>query len=195
MILPLCNETRNWARMHLVSIDHPWDVSTTWLESTCGKFNWLDITWKRHSYTCLYKVPQLTVHVREKTKPWGRRNCPYSSETGLCRGTDLGKGTNIFLPALKVPKNTMSSIILKWKKFGTTKTLLRDGCPAQLSNWGRRALVREMTKNPMVTLTELQSSSVEMGEPSTNQIFMWSDGSQSPVKGTWQPAWSCPKGM
>jgi hypothetical protein len=28
------------------------------------------------------------------------------------------------------------------------------------------ALVREVTKNPMVTLTELHSSSVEMGEPS-----------------------------
>ena len=25
--------------------------------------------------------------------------------------------------ALKVPKNTVASIILKWKKFGTTKTL------------------------------------------------------------------------
>ena len=30
----------------------------------------------------------------------------------------------------------------------------------------RRALIREVTNNPMVTLTELQSSSVEMGEPS-----------------------------
>jgi hypothetical protein len=46
---------------------------------------------------------------------------------------------------LKVPKNTVDSIILKWKKFGTTK----------LSNRGIRALVREVTKNPMVTLTEL----------------------------------------
>jgi hypothetical protein len=27
--------------------------------------------------------------------------------------------------ALKVPKNTVASIILKWKKFGTTQTLLR----------------------------------------------------------------------
>ena len=27
-------------------------------------------------------------------------------------------------------------------------------------------MLREVTKNPMVTLTELQSSSVEMGEPS-----------------------------
>ena len=57
-------------------------------------------------------------------------------------------------------------IILKWKMFGITKTLPRAGHLAKLSNRGRRALVREVTKNPMVTLTELQSSSVEMGKPS-----------------------------
>ena len=67
---------------------------------------------------------------------------------------------------LKVPKNTVAFIILKWKKFGTTKTLTRAGRPAKLSNRCRRALVREVTKNPMVTLTELHCSSVEMGEPS-----------------------------
>ena len=58
--------------------------------------------------------------------------------------------------ALKVPKNTVTSIVLKWKKFGTTKTLLRAGRPAKQSNRGR--MVREMTKNPMnpmVTLTML----------------------------------------
>ena len=63
---------------------------------------------------------------------------------------------------LKVPKNTVASIILKWKKFGTTNTFHRAGRPVKLSNRRRRALVREVTKNPMVTLTELQSSSVEM---------------------------------
>jgi hypothetical protein len=68
--------------------------------------------------------------------------------------------------SLKVPKNTVASIILKWKKFGTTKTLPRAVCPTKLSNRGRRALIREVSKNPMVTLTELPSSSVEMGEPS-----------------------------
>ena len=61
---------------------------------------------------------------------------------------------------LKVYKTIVASINLKWKKFGITKTLLRAGCPAKVSNRGRRALVRE------VTLTELQRSSVEMGEPS-----------------------------
>ena len=93
--------------------------------------------------------------------------------------------------ALKVPKNTVASIILKWKKFGTTKTLPRAGRPGKLSNRERRALVREVTKNVMVTLTELQSSSVEMGEQpslqhSTNQAFMveWPDGGHSSVKGT-----------
>ena len=45
-------------------------------------------------------------------------------------------------------------------------TLPRPRCLGKLSNQGRRALVREVTKNTMVTLTELQSPSVEMGEPS-----------------------------
>jgi hypothetical protein len=60
--------------------------------------------------------------------------------------------------ALKVPKKTVASIILKWTKFGTTKTLPSTGHPAKLSNRGRRAMVKEVTKNPMVTLTERQSS-------------------------------------
>uniref|UniRef100_A0AAZ3SRG8 Transposase Tc1-like domain-containing protein n=1 Tax=Oncorhynchus tshawytscha TaxID=74940 RepID=A0AAZ3SRG8_ONCTS len=77
-----------------------------------------------------------------------------------------GEGYQKMYAAFKVPKNTVASIILKWKKFGTTKTLPKAGRLAKLSNRGRRALVREVTKNPMVTQTELQSSSMEMGEPS-----------------------------
>ena len=34
---------------------------------------------------------------------------------------------------------------------------------SKLSNWGRMALVREVTKNPMLTLTELQRFSVRDG--------------------------------
>jgi hypothetical protein len=66
-----------------------------------------------------------------------------------------GKGYQNISAALKVPKNTVTSIILKWKKFGTTKTLLRAGCLAKLSNRWRKALVREVNKHPMVTQTEL----------------------------------------
>ena len=67
---------------------------------------------------------------------------------------------------MKVPKNTVGSIIHERKKFETTKILLGAGRPPKLSNRGKRTLVREVTKNPMVTLTELQRTSVEMGEPS-----------------------------
>ena len=42
-----CYETWNWTQLQPVSIDHPWDVSTTWLKSTCGKFNWHDL--ERHT--------------------------------------------------------------------------------------------------------------------------------------------------
>jgi hypothetical protein len=67
--------------------------------------------------------------------------------------------------ALNVP-NTVAFIILKWKKLGTTNTLPRAGCLAELKNRKRRASFREVTKDLMVTLVELQSSSMEMGEPS-----------------------------
>ena len=77
-----------------------------------------------------------------------------------------GEGYQNISAALKFPRNTVASIILKWKKFGTTKILPRAGHPAKLSKRARRVLVREVTKNAMVSLTELQSSSVEMGEPS-----------------------------
>ena len=48
-----------------------------------------------------------------------------------------GEGYQNISAALKVPKNTVGSIILKWKKFGTTKTLPRAGYMANLSNRGR----------------------------------------------------------
>ncbi|KAI3351324.1 hypothetical protein L3Q82_005868 [Scortum barcoo] len=82
------------------------------------------------------------------------------------KGTNLGKGTEKLSAALKVPMSTVASIIHKWKKFRTTRTLPRAGRPSKLSDRGKRALVREVTKNPMVTLSELQRTSVERGEPS-----------------------------
>ncbi|KAG2461631.1 TCB1 transposase, partial [Polypterus senegalus] len=73
-----------------------------------------------------------------------------------------GEGYRKISAALKVLMITVASIIRKWKKFETTRTL-RASRPSKLSNRGRRALVREVTKNPM---SEIQRSSVERGEPS-----------------------------
>uniref|UniRef100_A0A671VMH4 Tc1-like transposase DDE domain-containing protein n=1 Tax=Sparus aurata TaxID=8175 RepID=A0A671VMH4_SPAAU len=78
-----------------------------------------------------------------------------------------GQGYKKMSAALKVPKSTVASTILKWKKFGTTRTLPRPGRPAKLSNRGRRALVRQVKKNPKITVAELQRCSREMGESST----------------------------
>ncbi|CDQ84424.1 unnamed protein product [Oncorhynchus mykiss] len=71
------------------------------------------------------------------------------------------KGYQNISAVLKVPKNTVASIILKWKRFGTTKTLPRTVRPAKLRNRVRRTLVRE-------NLPEGQPSL----QYSTNQAFM-----------------------
>ena len=92
-------------------------------------------------------------------------------------------------------KNTVASNILKWRKFGPAKTLPRAGCPAKLSNRGKGSLVREVTKNPMVTNSAPEflwgdGRNLPEGQPSlqhsTNQACMveWPDGSHSSVKGT-----------
>ncbi|CDQ69349.1 unnamed protein product [Oncorhynchus mykiss] len=90
--------------------------------------------------------------------------------------------------ALNVPKNTVASIILNWKKFGTTKSLTRAGSPAKLSNRGRRALVR----NLLVTLTELRVhlwrlDNLPEGQPSlqhsTNQVFYGRVARRKPLLG------------
>ncbi len=75
-----------------------------------------------------------------------------------------GQGYKNISAALKVPKSTVASIILKWKMLGMTRTLPRAGRPAKLSYRGRRALVREVKKNPKITVAELQRCIREMGE-------------------------------
>jgi len=75
-----------------------------------------------------------------------------------------GQGYKNISAALKVPKSTVASIILKWKTFGTTRTLPRAGFPAKLSYRARRALVREVKKNPEITVAKLQRCSREMEE-------------------------------
>ena len=49
--------------------------------------------------------------------------------------------------------------------------LPRPGRLAKWRNQGRRALLREVTKTPMVTLSELQSSSVKKREPYRRTII------------------------
>uniref|UniRef100_A0AAY5K4D1 C2H2-type domain-containing protein n=2 Tax=Esox lucius TaxID=8010 RepID=A0AAY5K4D1_ESOLU len=75
-----------------------------------------------------------------------------------------GEGYKKIAKALNVPRSTVCSVIVKWRKFGTTETLPRTGRPAKLSKRTRRALVKEVTENPKATLKEPQSFSAETGE-------------------------------
>ncbi len=93
-----------------------------------------------------------------------------------------GQGYKKNSAALKVPKSTVASIILKWKTFGTTRTLPRAGRPAKLSYRGRRALVREVKKNPKITVAELQRCTREMGESCRKSTIT----APPPVGALWQ---------
>ena len=55
-------------------------------------------------------------------------------------------------------EHPFKSIIKKWKEYGTTTNLPREGRPPKLTDQAKRALIREATKGPKITLKELQSS-------------------------------------
>jgi transposase len=64
---------------------------------------------------------------------------------------------------LNIPRSTIKSIIKKWKEYGTPTNLPREGRPPKLTDQARKALIREATKRPKITMAELQSSTLEIG--------------------------------
>ena len=134
----------NWSPPVVNSVDWTWFVRHT------------PVYVRSHSWQCMsehkpsMKSKELSVDLRDR----------------IVLRNKSGEGYRKISAALKVPLSTVASIIHKLKKFGTTRALPRAGRPSKLSDRRRRVLVREVTKNPMVTLSELQRSSVERGEPS-----------------------------
>ncbi len=59
-----------------------------------------------------------------------------------------GQGYKKNSAALKVPKSTVASIILKWKTFGTTRTLPRAGRPGQTELSGEKSLGERGKEEP-----------------------------------------------
>ena len=64
---------------------------------------------------------------------------------------------------MNIPQSTIKSIIKKCKEYGITTNLPREGLPPKLTDQARRALIRDATKRPKITLEELQSSTAEIG--------------------------------
>jgi transposase len=85
----------------------------------------------------------------------------------------------------QVSKSTVVSIVGKLKKYGANQALPRVGYLSKLSNWARRTLAREVTKDPLTTLTELQSSLAEMGEPGQKDNSLYSN-STSLIWALWE---------
>ena len=93
------------------------------------------------------KTKELSKHVRDKVVEKYRSGLGYKkiSET------------------LNIPRGTVKSIIKKCKEYGTTTNLPREGRSPKLMDQARRALIREATKRPKITLKELQSSVADIG--------------------------------
>ena len=102
-------------------------------------------------YTPVYKIPTVDSACQSRNQAMRLKELSTELQDRIVSRHRSVEGYQHISSVLKVPKNTVSSIILKWKKFGTTKTLPRAGHLVKVSNQGRRALVREVIKNPMVT--------------------------------------------
>ncbi len=132
------------------------------------------------------------LHMSEQMRIMRSKELPEELRDRIVARHRSGQGYKKMSAALKVPKSTVASIILKWKTFGTTRTLPRACRLAKLSYRGRRALVREVKKNPKIIVAELQRCIREIVgsqpslQPSTSRGFMaeWPDGSLSSVQDT-----------
>ncbi|KAI3360768.1 hypothetical protein L3Q82_013010 [Scortum barcoo] len=65
-----------------------------------------------------------------------------------------GEGYKRISKELNIPWNTVKTVIIKWRKYGTTVTLPRTGRPSKIDDKTRRKLVREAAKRPTVQHNE-----------------------------------------
>ncbi len=131
----LCSNTWNWAQVPPISLEHCWDVSTSWLESI--KLIGHDL--ERH--TPLYKRPHSWQCISERKPSWGQRNCLQSSETGLYRGTNLRKATKNFC-STEVSQEHSGFHNYQMKEVWHNQDSSKSWSPSQteqlMENWGTR---------------------------------------------------------
>ncbi len=108
-------------------------------------FDYTDWTWLG-KHTPVYIRPYSSQCMSEQMRIMRSKELPEELRDRIVARHRSGQGYKKISAALKVPKSTVASIILKWKTFGTTRTLRRAGRPAKLSYRGRRALVREVRR-------------------------------------------------
>ncbi|MGH0152133.1 UNVERIFIED_CONTAM: hypothetical protein FKN15_021872 [Acipenser sinensis] len=70
-----------------------------------------------------------------------------------------GLGYKKISKTLNIPRSTIKAIIKKWKEYGTTTNLAREGRPPKLTDQARRALIRgnKETKDNLEGAAKLHS--------------------------------------
>ncbi len=143
-IQTLCCDTHifNSGAVHFFWSSLRWFYTFIWVQ-LC--FDYTDWTWLG-SHTPVYIRPYSSQCMSEQMRIMRSKELPEELRDRIVARHRSGQGYKKISAALKVPKSTVASIILKWKTFGTTRTLRRAGRPAKLSYRGRRALVREVRR-------------------------------------------------
>ena len=94
--------------------------------------NSIDWTWFGKAHTCLYKMSHSWQCMSEQKPSHKVEGIVCRAPRQDCVEAQIWGGYQHISAALKITRNAVTSIILKWKKFGTTKTLPRAGRPAKL---------------------------------------------------------------
>lgn len=119
--------------------------STSSSRSFCVKLSGQDPIFKAH--TTLSKALQLIETRSMSLKELAEELRDWAGARQIW--TRLEKESAPFI----VSKGSAVSIIIIWKRFGSTRTPLTAGCLNKLKSRGRRVSIREVTKKPKITLT------------------------------------------
>uniref|UniRef100_A0AAY5K4A2 Transposase Tc1-like domain-containing protein n=1 Tax=Esox lucius TaxID=8010 RepID=A0AAY5K4A2_ESOLU len=92
-----------------------------------------------------------------------RRELPKHQRDLIVERYQSGEGYKIISKALDMPWNTVTTVIIKLRKYGTTDTSPRTGHPSKIDEKTKRKLIREASKRPTATLKELQEFMASTG--------------------------------
>ncbi|XP_019752572.1 uncharacterized protein LOC109532249 [Hippocampus comes] len=96
------------------------------------------------------------MHKKRSGESFHSRELPQHQRDLIVERYQSGEGYKKISKALSIPWSTVKSVIVKWRKNGTTVPLPRTGRPSKIDEKTRRELVREAVRRPTATLKELQ---------------------------------------
>ncbi|XP_049588240.1 uncharacterized protein [Syngnathus scovelli] len=96
------------------------------------------------------------MHKQRSGESFHSRELPQHQRDLIVERYQSGEGYKRISKALNISWSTVKSVIVKWRKNGTTVPLPRTGRPSKIDEKTRRELVREAVKRPTATLKELQ---------------------------------------